>query len=313
MNKNKIPSLEDISSSKVLIVGDVMLDRYWFGDVNRISPEAPVPIVHIRNEDDRPGGAANVAINVKSLGSETSLLGIIGNDDLGKSLQDIIEKKEIKTSFIKDSSVKTIMKLRVIGQNHQMIRIDFEKKYSNKARNALLNKFESLINKHDIVLFSDYDKGALDCISKMIKIAKKAGKFVLVDPKKNNWDIYAGADIITPNRSELSKVIGNWSCEVELQKKSKVLIESLNFKAIVLTRSEEGMTLIEDGVLKSVGAQTNEVVDVTGAGDTAIATLAVLIACGVNFYDAMSMANKAGSFVVQKFGTVSLDYKDLIN
>jgi rfaE bifunctional protein kinase chain/domain len=311
MSSVLLPSRERVASSRILVVGDVMLDRYWHGEVVRISPEAPVPVVHVRHEENRLGGAANVALNVKTLGAQVTLLSIVGADDAAHSLRRLLKSHGIGAELIEDPGMETIVKLRVIGRGQQMMRVDFEKKPDCEVVLDILENFKILLDGQDVVLFSDYGKGGLEDISHMIELARAAGKSVLVDPKGSDWTRYRGASIITPNRDELAQVVGTWSSEKQLNDKAQALRRGLDLQALLLTRSEEGMTLFEAEHVKSVPAQTREVADVTGAGDTVIATLALMVACGLGLPQAMSLANRAGGLVVAKFGTASLTYEEL--
>ena len=307
-----LPSQSRVAQCRVLVVGDVMLDRYWHGEVVRISPEAPVPVVHIQREESRLGGAANVALNIKTLGAGVTLLSMVGQDDAACSLRNLLKAQGIDSELGEDPGMETIVKLRVIGRNQQMLRIDFEKEPDHEILSNMLGRFDDLLAQHDVVLFSDYGKGGLAQIPKMIRLARAANKPVLIDPKGTDWSRYSGASVITPNRAELAQVLGNWQDEVSLGHKMEALIEQLQLKALLLTRSEEGMSLFEAGRVTSVPAQAREVADVTGAGDTVIATLALMVACGLDLQQAMALANKAGGLVVAKFGTASLTYDELL-
>lgn len=311
VNGFTFPSRGDLVKKRILVVGDVMLDRYWHGDVGRISPEAPVPVVHIRQEESRLGGAANVALNIKTLGGHVTLLSMVGQDDAARSLRRLLTSQGIATELGEDPSMETIVKLRVIGRSQQMLRIDFEREPDHEVLAGMTERFEALLANHDVVLFSDYGKGGLAHIPHMIELARQAGKPVLVDPKGSDWARYSGASVITPNRAELEQVVGSWTSELQLQEKAQALRQQLNFQALLVTRSEEGMTLFEEGNSNSVSAQTREVADVTGAGDTVIATMALMVACGMSMQDSMAWANRAGGLVVAKFGTASLTYEEL--
>jgi rfaE bifunctional protein kinase chain/domain len=306
-----LPAFERLASCRILVVGDVMLDRYWHGEVSRISPEAPVPVVHVRREENRLGGAANVALNVKTLGAQATLLSMVGQDDAARSLQTLLVQHGIRAELGEDPGMETIVKLRVIGRSQQMLRIDFEKEPDHEVLAGMLERFATLLPEHDAVLFSDYGKGGLAHIPHMIRMAHEAGKPVLVDPKGSDWARYEHASVITPNRAELTQVVGAWSSESQLQQKAEALRQSLHLQALLVTRSEEGMTLFEDSRVSSVPAQAREVADVTGAGDTVIATLALMVACGLDLEQAMAWANRAGGLVVAKFGTASLTYEEL--
>jgi rfaE bifunctional protein kinase chain/domain len=300
----------------VLVVGDAMLDRYWFGAVERISPEAPVPIVRVNREEERLGGAANVALNVKTLGAQATLLTVVGNDEPAQKLQRLLEQQGVATVLGRDPQLYTIVKLRVIGRSQQLIRVDFENQPDHEELSAMLGDYERELARHDAVLFSDYGKGGLTHIPRMIELARAAGKPVLVDPKGSDYSRYAGATVITPNRAELAQVIGAWGSEAQLHERTQALRREHGLSALMLTRSEEGMSLFDQNADGSDGhtrvpAQAREVFDVTGAGDTVIATLAAMLACGVNLREAMPIANRAGGIVVGKFGTASVSYEEL--
>jgi rfaE bifunctional protein kinase chain/domain len=304
-------SKERLAAARVLVVGDAMLDRYWFGAVERISPEAPVPVVRVDREEERLGGAANVALNVKSLGAQATLLTVVGDDEPARTLQRLLEKEGVATLLGSDPKLYTIVKLRVIGRSQQLIRIDFENQPDHEVLAGMLADYEGALAGHDAVLFSDYGKGGLEHIPRMIELARAAGKPVLVDPKGSDWQRYAGASVITPNRAELAQVVGSWHGEPALREKAEALRGRLGLQALLLTRSEDGMTLFDAAGDASVPAQAREVFDVTGAGDTVIATMAALLACGLSPRDAMPIANRAGSIVVGKFGTASVRYEEL--
>jgi rfaE bifunctional protein kinase chain/domain len=293
------------------VVGDVMLDRYWYGSVDRISPEAPVPVVRITREEERNGGAANVAFNAVTLGARASLLTVVGDDEASHKLEALVAKTGIQTHFGRDADLKTTVKLRVIGRQQQLIRLDFENTPKSEILATQTATFESLLPDHDAVLFSDYGKGGLGHVIDMITRARALGKPILVDPKGSDYARYKNASVITPNRAEMEQVIGKWSSEADLREKAHNLREHLNLEAVLLTRSEEGMTLFDaDGELH-VSAQAREVFDVTGAGDTVIATMATLVGAGMSLRDAMPLANRAGGIVVGKFGTATVSYEEL--
>ena len=302
---------KQIAASRVLVVGDVMLDRYWYGAVDRISPEAPVPIVRITREEERSGGAANVAYNVAILGAQASLLTVVGDDEASLKLEAILAKTGIRTHFGRDADLKTTVKLRIIGRQQQLLRLDFE----NTPKNALLASqsatFENLLPSHDAILFSDYGKGGLAHVGVMIAHARAQGKPILVDPKGTDYSRYKNANVITPNRAELQQVIGEWASEEDLTAKVQQLRTQLHLDAVLLTRSEEGMTLFDAQGQLHVSAQAREVFDVTGAGDTVIATLATLVGGGLSLRQALPWANRAGGLVVGKFGTATVTYEEL--
>jgi rfaE bifunctional protein kinase chain/domain len=290
-----------------------MLDRYWYGAVDRISPEAPVPVVRVTRIEERVGGAANVASNIVALGAQASLLTVVGDDEASHQLEKLVTDSGITPYFGRDARLKTTVKLRVIGRQQQLIRLDFENTPENEVLTFQSSAFEKLCPAYDAVLFSDYGKGGLTHISSMIDYAKAAGKVVLIDPKGSDYSRYKNASVITPNRAELEQVIGPWTTELELQTKAHNLRISLNLQALLLTRSEAGMTLFDELGKLHVPAVAREVFDVTGAGDTVIATLAALAGAGVGLRDAVPIANQAGGIVVGKFGTATVSYKDLFS
>lgn len=301
----------DFSKTRLLVVGDVMLDRYWFGEVSRISPEAPVPVVHVNKEEVRPGGAANVARNIVALGGHVSLLSVVGTDEAGQTLRKLLEEAGVATGLHDDANIRTTVKLRVLGRQQQLLRIDFETAPSHEVLQAKLEDFERQLADHDLVILSDYGKGGLTHITQMIALAKKAGKRVLVDPKGDDYARYAGASLLTPNRSELREVVGKWVNEADLKAKADQLREQLGLEALLLTRSEEGMTLFRpDGVFNQA-AKAREVFDVSGAGDTVIATLALMLASGADYPEAVRVANLAASIVVGKLGTAVVTRDEL--
>ncbi|HET6492353.1 MAG TPA: D-glycero-beta-D-manno-heptose-7-phosphate kinase [Burkholderiales bacterium] len=298
-----IANLSALRKARLLIVGDVMLDRYWFGDVRRISPEAPVPVVRIDRIEERPGGAANVARNAAALGATVSLLSVIGADEAGTRLKRLLARERIAAQLHRDRSIATTIKLRVIGRRQQLLRVDFEKTPSHEVLASKLQDFARMLRAADAVILSDYGKGGLAHISKMIGMARQAGKPVLVDPKGEDYSRYRGATMITPNRAEFRQVVGGWASESELARKAQHLRRRLGLVALLITRSEEGMTLYQAGRRLHVAAQAREVYDVSGAGDTVIATLATMLAGGAGIEDAVHVANRAAGIVVGKFGT----------
>ena len=299
------------SKARLLVVGDVMLDRYWFGDTGRISPEAPVPVVQVAKIDERLGGAANVARNASALGAKTTILGVIGQDEAGKRVEQLLQESGVQSQLQADSKVPTTVKLRVIARQQQLIRLDFEETPSQNSLDEKLKRFESLLPQVDVVILSDYGKGALEQVSAMIALAKANKKLVLVDPKGDAYSKYKGATVLTPNRSELRQVIGQWSDEADLTKRAQSLRQELELSALLLTRSEEGMTLFTEKGMEHVRAQAREVFDVSGAGDTVIATLAVAMAAGWPLERAMALANRAGGIVVGKLGTATVSAEEL--
>lgn len=306
-----ISAIPDLCRARVLIVGDVMLDRYWFGEVSRISPEAPVPIVKVRQTEERPGGAANVARNVSSLGAKAMLLSVIGDDDAGRRLAELSRDAAIDTYFHEDPGVSTTVKLRVIGRQQQLLRIDFETAPSREVLADKLADYERLLGDCDVVILSDYGKGGLAHISKMIGMARGTGKSVLVDPKGSDYERYAGATMLTPNRSELQEVTGRWDSEAELESKAQALREKLGLEALLVTRSEEGMTLFRKQSVTHEAARAQEVFDVSGAGDTVIAMLGAMLAVGASMEEAMRLANLAAGIVVGKLGTATVGMEEI--
>ena len=305
------PDRARLQQARVLVVGDVMLDRYWYGAVDRISPEAPVPVVRINREENRLGGCANVAYNVVSLGAQAALLSVVGDDEASHLLEALVAQTGIAPHLGRDAQLKTTVKLRVIGRQQQLLRVDFENTPQNEVLASQTDRFHALLPDNDVVLFSDYGKGGLTHVAQMIEAARTQGKPVLIDPKGSDYSRYAGASCITPNRAELQQVIGPWSDEAELTRKVQALREQLQLDSVLLTRSEEGMTLFDAQGQISVAAQAREVFDVTGAGDTVIATLATLVAAGLSLREAMPLANRAGGVVVGKFGTATVRYEEL--
>jgi rfaE bifunctional protein kinase chain/domain len=295
----------------VLVVGDVMLDRYWYGEVSRISPEAPVPVVLIKDEDERLGGAANVAWNCKELGARTRLLSVVGRDEPGQALERLLRKKGIEASLHRDRGLSTTQKLRVIGRRQQLLRIDFEKPPSREVLATKLEEFKRALPDCGVVILSDYGKGGLAHIAEMIKGARRAGKRVLVDPKGDDYLRYKGCSIITPNVAELREVVGRWKDEKDLKSRAQALRAKLGLEALLLTRGEDGMTLFSRSRILNVKAEAREVFDVTGAGDTVIATLAVVLAAGAGLESAVRIANRAAGIVVGKLGTATASAAEL--
>ncbi|QWE26290.1 D-glycero-beta-D-manno-heptose-7-phosphate kinase [Polynucleobacter sp. AP-Ainpum-60-G11] len=302
---------EQFSKARLLVVGDVMLDRYWFGDTSRISPEAPVPVVQVGKIDERLGGAANVARNVAALGAKTTILGVIGDDEPGRRVTDLLKSSGVDSQLEIDSKVPTTVKLRVIARQQQLIRLDFEEAPSEAALAHKLERYEKLVGDADVVILSDYGKGALGQVAMMIEQAHAQKKMILVDPKGDDYAKYRGATVLTPNRSELRQVVGQWTSEEDLTMRAQDLRKSLNLEALLLTRSEEGMSLFTEAGVSHVKAQAREVFDVSGAGDTVIGTLAVALAAGWPLERAMALANRAGGIVVGKLGTATVTSEEL--
>lgn len=303
---------QNLDKHKILVVGDVMLDRYWFSEVERISPEAPVPIAKINKTEDRPGGAANVARNIASMGGCATLLSVVGNDGAAKDLQNCLTQHAVNSILKIDETISTIVKLRVLARNQQLIRIDFEEKPSHEILAEILDTYTEIIDNYDLVILSDYGKGGLYHTTKMIEIAKHNHKPIIVDPKGNNYSKYTGATIITPNRQELRDAVGEWENEDELVAKAVKLKTQLELEYLLVTRSEEGMTLFNNNNIKYYPTIAQEVYDVSGAGDTVIATLGLMLANRISIEDSVLIANIAAGIVVGKIGTATLTKEELL-
>ncbi|MAO29927.1 MAG: bifunctional heptose 7-phosphate kinase/heptose 1-phosphate adenyltransferase [Alteromonas sp.] len=304
--------LPDFSQAKVLIVGDLMLDRYWSGGTGRISPEAPVPVVNVSGSEDRPGGAANVAVNVATLGAKVTLLGMCGHDENARILKEKLSSFDINCEFFEVPERDTITKLRVMSRNQQLLRLDFEKSFADIDKSALLTTFNQALDDVDIVILSDYAKGCLSDPQSLIRAAKQKGKKVIVDPKGSDFEKYANATLITPNVAELYAVVGEQDNEQSLVASAQSLKASLSLDGLLLTRSEDGMTLFETGEDEfHLPAKAKEVYDVTGAGDTVVSTLAVALASRLPMQAACVLANLAASVVVGKLGTSTVTNTEL--
>lgn len=297
----------------MLVVGDVMLDRYWFGEVNRISPEAPVPIVRIDHREERLGGAANVARNAAALGIQTSLLGVVGKDEAGDIVEKLLIDSQIKSYLNRDQQISTIIKLRVIGRQQQLLRVDFEEAPSEDVLRDKLSQFHQLLPDHDVIILSDYAKGSLVNVRDMIASGIAQKKTILVDPKGSDFTRYSGASILTPNRSELRQVVGDWKNEAELTVKAQNLRRQLKINALLVTRSEEGMSLYTEDTAHHVPTMAREVFDVSGAGDTVIATLGAMLASGKDLLESVEIANRAAGIVVGKLGTATVTHQELFS
>jgi len=297
--------------ARVLVVGDVMLDRYWYGDATRISPEAPVPVVLWQREEERLGGAANVARNCAALGAPTTLLSVTGRDAAGERVAQLLRAAGVSASLRRDAKVRTTQKLRVVHKKQQLLRIDMESPPSQEVLAAKLADFRKALPACDVVLLSDYGKGGLAHVATMIREGRRAGKQVLVDPKGGDYSRYRGASMITPNLSELEDVVGPWRDERQLTARAQALRTRLRLLALLLTRGEDGMTLYRAGSAVSIKGEPREVADVTGAGDTVIAVLAVMLAAGEGMESAARIANRAGGIKVTKFGTAVVTRAEL--
>jgi rfaE bifunctional protein kinase chain/domain len=306
-----LPVLPDTSAARVLVVGDVMLDRYWFGDVSRISPEAPVPVVKIERSEERPGGAANVARNAASLGAASALLSVVGPDEPAQALSRLLDQCGVDAWLQADETLATTIKLRVIGRQQQLLRIDFETWPTHESLQATLAEYRRRLPHCGVVVLSDYGKGGLTHVTEMIALAREAGKPVLVDPKGDDYARYRGATLLTPNRSELGQVVGKWKDDADLARRAQALREELGLDGLLVTRSEEGMTLFRAEGVTHEATRAREVFDVSGAGDTVIATLAVMLAAGSSLVDAMRWANHAAGIVVGKLGTATVTLDEI--
>lgn len=310
MNKTIIPQ-EQIRQSHILVVGDMMLDRYWFGDVERISPEAPVPVVQVKRSDERLGGAANVARNAAALGARVGMLGVVGDDEPARTLEALLAESHVEPYLHRDAKLNTTIKLRVVAHQQQLLRVDFENAPAHEVLAAVQDRFQSLINDYQVLVMSDYGKGGLTHVTRMIDAGRAAGRKVLIDPKGDDYSRYRGATLITPNRAEMRAVVGAWKTEADLTIRAQNLRRALQLEALLLTRSEEGMTLYTEAEVLHVSAQAREVYDVSGAGDTVIATLATMLGAGVPLKEAVQHANRAGGIVVGKLGTAVVTYPEL--
>ena len=310
-DSHPLPAAPDLAAVRILVVGDVMLDRYWFGDVSRISPEAPVPIVRIEKREERLGGAANVARNAAALGAHCGLLGVVGADEAGAQVAQLLAESRIDSFLQRDAAISTIIKLRVIGRQQQLLRIDFEDAPSDTVLRDKLTQFNALLAGYDVIILSDYNKGSLVNVAQMVAAGRAAGKIVMVDPKGDDFSPYAGATVLTPNKSELRRIVGSWSSEEQLTAKAQGLRAQLGLDALLLTRSEEGMSLYTATEVLHMHADAREVYDVSGAGDTVIATMAAMLGAGCSMADAITAANRAGGIVVGKLGTATVTRAEL--
>lgn len=304
--------IPDFSQSNILVVGDVMLDRYWTGPTGRISPEAPVPVVAINEIEDRPGGAANVAMNVAALGANVTLLGLTGLDESAQILEQSLSSLGVVCDFCSVPNFDTITKLRIMSRNQQLIRLDFEKSFAQVDKAEMLARFQQQLVSADLVILSDYAKGALSGVQDLISLAKQQSIPVVVDPKGSDFNKYAGATLLTPNMGEFESIVGHCADENSIVLEAQKLVSALDMEALLVTRSEKGMTLLQKAQSEvHLPAKAKEVYDVTGAGDTVISTLSVAIAAGCSFADASALANVAASIVVGKLGTSTVSYNEL--
>lgn len=307
-------SLPDFNFANILVVGDIMLDRYWYGGTNRISPEAPVPVVKIDALEERPGGAANVAMNITALGGHVRLIGLTGIDEPAKILDEQLTQYHVQCDFVSVSTHPTITKLRVLSRNQQLIRIDFEEGFDNVDPSPMLERIKTALASHNVLVLSDYAKGALSSVQAMIQLANQANVPILVDPKGTDFERYRGATLLTPNMSEFEAVVGACHNEEQIIEKGYELIKRFDLKALLVTRSEKGMTLLQlDKPVYHLPTHAKEVFDVTGAGDTVIATLATALAAGQSLEESCFLANAAAGVVVGKLGTSTVSQIELEN
>lgn len=303
-----IPSF---AKARVLVVGDLMLDRYWHGPTSRISPEAPVPVVRVDLIEERPGGACNVALNIATLGAQCTVLGLTGDDEAATALENRLHASGVKTDFVRLANHATVTKLRVMSRHQQLIRLDFEDGFVGADLTRLEAEFARQLDAHDVVVCSDYGKGCLRTVQKLIALCRLKRKPVLIDPKGSDFSRYAGATLITPNLSEFEVVAGSCTDEDDLVAKGRQLCKKLELSALLITRSEHGMTLIENDEARHLPTQAREVYDVTGAGDTVISTLAAALASGQSTFDATNLANIAAGIVVGKSGTAAVSVDEI--
>ena len=303
--------LPDMSHGNITVIGDVMLDRFWSGASRRVSPEAPVPVVNVSGQEDRAGGAGNVAVNLAELGVTVSLVGLCGDDEHARALRSCVESAGVRWNVM-PCKADTIVKLRVLSRNQQLLRMDFEQSLAPYANDLFLRYAQQHLADADLVILSDYAKGTLELVQPLLAYCREAGKRTLVDPKGTDFERYRGATLMTPNLSELEAVVGPCDTDEALVEKAGNLRAALELDAILVTRSEAGMTLIErDEPAQHLTASAQEVFDVTGAGDTVIAVMAGSLSAGLSMADAARYANHAAGVVVAKLGTASVTPEEL--
>lgn len=311
MQQSLPTDLPDFSKGNVLVIGDVMLDRYWFGNTGRISPEAPIPVVQVKNTDDRPGGAGNVALNIAALGTKVTLLGITGNDEAAQKLKTQLSGAAVAHDLVTHDDLSTIIKLRVISRNQQLLRVDFEEPFTNLDQTQLVANFKRQLESASLVVLSDYNKGTLANAQEFIQLAKAANVAVMVDPKGDDFSKYRHADILTPNMKEFEAIVGKCHSEQDILNKAQQLLDQHAIKALLVTRGENGMTLISNGKTTHLPAYAREVFDVTGAGDTVIGVLAAAVASGSDLKTAAKIANVGASLTVSKLGAATVSAPEL--
>ena len=304
--------LPDLSQARLLIVGDLMLDSYWHGSTGRISPEAPVPVVHVNKEEVRLGGAGNVAANTAALGVQTHLMGLVGDDATAAQMQQLLSERHIQAYLQKVKGSKTITKLRIISRQQQLIRLDFEDHFPEWDADEFLQTYKAQLPLVDAVILSDYAKGALRRAADMVALARDAGKPVIIDTKGTDFERYRGATLITPNMGEFEAVVGHCASDADVEAKGQQLRASLDLQAVLVTRSEKGMSLmVRDQPAVHISPRAQEVFDVTGAGDTVVATLGAALAAGLSLPQAMNLSNAAAGLVVAKLGTATVSFEEL--
>lgn len=304
--------LPEYSRSSVLVVGDLMLDRNWHGDTSRISPEAPVPVVRIEQADDRAGGAGNVALNLAALGSQVAVLGFAGADEAAEVLETLLQEQGVTCHFEQLSDYPTITKLRVLSRHQQLIRLDFEDGFHTMPCENLVGQYSKLLHSNNVVVLSDYGKGTLASVQELIRLARSEGKAVLVDPKGTDFEKYRGATLITPNWQEFQAVVGPCESEDQMVERGLQLMDQVELEALLITRGEKGMTLLQHGQEPfNLPTQAREVFDVTGAGDTVIATMAASLSAGASLTESTTLANQAAGVVVGKLGTATVTSEEL--
>ena len=305
--------LKKAASARVLVVGDAMLDRYWFGDVSRISPEAPVPVMAITDNEERAGGAANVACNISALGAACNLISVVGNDDASKALERLLAERGVTAAFIHDADHVTTVKLRLLSRNQQLLRADFEQKPDDVFIVEAMKRYEEQLESADIVLLSDYGKGVLRDVDLMIDLAKAKGLKVLIDPKGRDFSRYRGASLITPNRHEFEDVVGPCSSLENMAIKASELLKTIDVESLLITLSDKGMALFDkEGMVFHQKARAREVFDVSGAGDTVIGAMAAMLAAGADYQNAVHIANAAAAIVVGKLGVATASADEIM-
>lgn len=311
-SSNLNTEIAQLSACNILVVGDVMLDRYWLGRSDRISPEAPVPVVTVDAVEERIGGAGNVACNITALGSQCTLLSVVGDDEAGRKIADIATQSGITPHFVVDAKEQSTVKLRIMSSNQQLLRTDFESPPAESTVDELVAKFTELLDDKQIIILSDYNKGALGKVQQLIKLANKKNIPILVDPKKSNFSCYQDATIVTPNMKEFEQVAGAVTDEADMQEKAHGLIKQHGFEKMLVTMSERGMVLFaRGGEAIRCDSQARDVYDVSGAGDTVVAIIALAMAAGLDDRSCLKLASVAAGVVVSKLGTATVNSEEL--